>query len=1085
MNDQNRNRKNETQNSKEPLFYVGIGASAGGLEALESFFTQMPSKSGLAFVVIQHLSPDYKSMMVELLSKRTEMPVYRAEEGMRVNPDTIYLIPPKKNLTIFHGKLLLNDYDHSKGLNLPIDIFLCSLAEDQGEKSIGVILSGTGSDGMRGIRKIKESGGMVIVQDEESAKFDGMPRSAISTGLADFILPPSDMPKQLLAFVKHPHSARTELIDSLLTNEDGLNRIFAVLREKTKVDFTFYKPSTVVRRIERRMTINQINELRDYVHFIESNPREATTLYREMLIGVTNFFRDPELFEVLLENWLPKLLAPEEQREHRFWVAGCSTGEEAYSLAIYCQECMERLGKTHDIKIFATDVDGDAIMKAGIGSFPESIVSDVSPRLLSKYFIRKEDNFQIVRSIREMVVFAQHNLIKDPPFTNINLVSCRNLLIYLQPVLQVKALEMFNFSLNPDGLLILGTSETIGEMTDYYEPVHHKLKIYRLKGKRKHLTNTPEFQVSEKARNPLYRPARIYGQYQRSQEEERVLERFIQAMSDDYFPAALIVNEQLELLHAFGNVNELLCIPTGKMINDITKMASKDIAIPLSTGIQKVLKQQVEIKYSNIRVQRDDKSQTIHMRMKPLPVKKGRDLLIAIIFEIHEKSVTPFTDNEHDTYDITQEAEQRIQDLEQELQFTRENLQATIEELETANEELQATNQELLSSNEELQSTNEELQSVNEELYTVNAEHQRKIIELTELNNDMDNLQASTQIGTIFLDENLNVRKFTPLIPNLFKIIDNDIGRPFHHLSHNLRCGNLVVMINQVLRSNLSVERELQTNEDDWYLLRILPYHISPEVFSGVILTFINITQLKKTQHELKRLEWQLTKNVSSEGAHIEIKEQPYGDLAALNTNRLIYDGVGENVLKDIVKDIHDLLETSAAIYESNGDYALGIMSSGWCRLLDNQSRNLCKTSDNAAALASGNWHCHESCWSDASKIAIETGNEVDIECRGGLRIYALPIFAGEKAIGSINFGYGDPPKDESKLQEIAERYQLSIHELKERAHKYESRSKFIIDIAKQRLHTSAKLIGALVVSKQIAGSNSSTHDFYNPGSSQ
>ncbi len=476
------NRNDGPAEAAMPTHYVAVGASAGGLEAIESFFSHMPPDSGLGFIVIQHLSPDYKSLMVELLSKRTPMPVRRAEDGLPVLPNNVYLIPPKKNLTIFHGKLLLSEQDHSKGINLPIDVFLRSLAEDQSEKAVAVILSGTGSDGTRGLRVIKEYGGMVMVQDEESAKFNGMPRAAISTGLADFVLPPDQMPGQLLSFSKHPYITKVERSETLLSDEQGLTRIFSILREKCKVDFTFYKPSTVTRRIERRMTINQTDDIRDYVAYLSNNPGEAVALYRELLIGVTSFFRDPDAFDCLVQHGLPEIFKSASSREIRFWVACCSTGEEAYTMAILARECMEMLGTSHDVKIFATDIDRDAIHYAASGSFPESVAADISPRLLAKYFYKKDDNFQIARNIREMVVFAQHNLIKDPPFTNISLISCRNMMIYLQPILQRKVLEFFNFSLNPGGILMLGTSETTGDMADYFEPVAPKWKIYRSKG---------------------------------------------------------------------------------------------------------------------------------------------------------------------------------------------------------------------------------------------------------------------------------------------------------------------------------------------------------------------------------------------------------------------------------------------------------------------------------------------------------------------------------------------------------------------------------------------------------------------------
>jgi len=832
-----------------PLFYVGIGASAGGLEALESFFTHMTADSNMAFVVIQHLSPNYKSMMVELLSKRTEMTVQRAEEGMFVEANSVYLIPPKKNLSIFHGKLLLSDSDHSRGLNLPIDMFLHSLADDQAEKAIGIILSGTGSDGVRGIRAIKEAGGMIMAQSEESAKFDGMPRAAISTGLTDFILSPEEMPEKLLSFTRHPYALKTDRPPVLLSDEDSMARIFALLRERTRVDFTFYKPSTVVRRIERRMTVCQVNDLRDYVKLMESRSDEVQVLYRELLIGVTSFFRDREVFESLETHYLPELFTRLKGREARFWTAACSTGEEAYTLAMLSREILEQMGKRIDVKIFATDLDRSAIARASSGIYPESIAVDLPPALLAKYFHRKEDYYQIDRSIREMVVFAQHNLIKDPPFTNIELVSCRNMLIYLQSVLQRKALELINFSLNPQGILLLGSSETTGDMADFFEPLNQKFRIYSAKGKRRPVSNHSDFSGVPEVL-PWQNRARPASGPWRNQDEERFLERFLQSLADDYVPLAIVVNEQLEPLHILGNSDGYFQRPSGRQTNDITKNVVKDLAIPLATGLQKVFKTNEELKYTTIRIHWRDELKTVQVRIRPLPGKKGQEALAAIFIEetaLPKESISGGAP----IYDVNLEAEQRIHDLEQELQFSRENLQATIEELETSNEELQATNEELLASNEELQSTNEELQSVNEELHTVNAEHQSKIMELTELNNDLDNLMASTRIATLILDENLTVRRFTPEIRDIFRILDGDIGRPMNHLTHNLVNEDLLELVQDVAHRGLEKEREVCTTEGTWLQMRILPYHIGVTAIAGVVLTFIDIGLLKTVQNML------------------------------------------------------------------------------------------------------------------------------------------------------------------------------------------------------------------------------------------
>jgi two-component system CheB/CheR fusion protein len=835
-----------------PLLYVGIGASAGGLEAIENFFSHMPPDNSMTFIVIQHLSPDYKSLMVELLSKRTRMPVYRAEEGMRVEIGAVYLIPPKKNLTIFHGKLLLSDTDHSKGLNLPIDIFFQSLAEDQAEKAVGIVLSGTGSDGTRGIRHIKEAGGVVIVQSEDSAKFDGMPRSAISTGLTDFILSPEEMPEQLLTLAKHPLIVRADSPLGDLTEDSHIDRIFSILREECKLDFTFYKPSTILRRIERRMTLNRVETLKEYADFLRMHSQEVTRLFRDMLIGVTSFFRDVESFAELGTKWLPDLIRNAANREVRLWVPGCSSGEEVYSLAILCQETLEQVGKEIPLKIFATDVDRDAILRASAGTYPVSAGNDLPVGYLSKYFHIRQQDIQIARSIREMVVFAQHNLIKDPPFTNIDLISCRNLLIYLQPILQRKAMEFFNFSLNPDGILFLGKSETTGDMADYFEALNHKHKIYRAQGKR-----LPVIQIADAVlpapRTTLPPHHRTTGgtRLVRYQEEERILERFLQAMAGDYVLAAVIVNNRLELLHTLGETRLFFHLPSGRMHNDIIKMAVSEISIPLATGLQRAIDKNEAITYSHIRVESEDNSIQVQMRIKPLPMKKGQDALLVVFFDKEREMEPADADGETVSYDVGREARQRIQDLEHEVQFNRENLQATIEELETSNEELQATNEELLASNEELHSTNEELQSVNEELHTVNAEHQQKIMELTELSNDINNLLESTQVATIYLDERFRIRKFTPAMKSIFKIMDSDIGRPLMDLGHHLEKAFLQDWMEKVRQSARSMETQVSSLDGRWYLLRIVPYSIGPRTFSGVLLTFVDISELKKAQQSL------------------------------------------------------------------------------------------------------------------------------------------------------------------------------------------------------------------------------------------
>ncbi len=678
--------------SSAPTYYVGIGASAGGLEAIEDFFKHTPIDSGMAFVVVQHLSPTHKSMMVELLSRNTDMPVLRVEDTMLVEPNHVYLIPPNHNLKIFHGKLLLNQQQHDRGLNLPIDIFFKSLAEDQEDKAIAIVLSGTGSDGARGIRTIKENMGMVMVQNVDSAKFDGMPKSAIATGMCDFVLPSEDMPRQLMTFAKHPYASRSELSGTILSDEDGLTRIFYQLREKTGTDFTFYKPNTLLRRIERRLLVNEMDTLDDYVQFIEVNSAEVMVLYRELLIGVTNFFRDRQAFDLLNDQYLPELLRKRNGSEFRIWVAGCSTGEEAYSLAISCSECIEKLGLSMSVKIFATDVDRNAIIKAGNGKFAESIAADVTEDLLAKYFFREDESFRITRKIRAMVVFAQQNLIKDPPFTNMDLITCRNLLIYFQPVLQRKAMELFNFSLRPAGILFLGASESIGEMEEYFEMLHNKWRFYRSRGKKKigAVLTDPTAMMNRQTRehyNTSLTQATVartpYESYSslRMQDNVRIVEYLLQGITGDYLTLALVVNEQLELQYVAGDTDGFFKIPSGKVQNNITKMSVEELSIPISTGVQRAISKDEEVIYANISIYRDNLTVLYDMKVKPLANKKSQWQLIGVFLQ--ESRTLPKTsmlpDGKNNIYDASKESQQRIMDLEQSLQFHKENLQGSFE----------------------------------------------------------------------------------------------------------------------------------------------------------------------------------------------------------------------------------------------------------------------------------------------------------------------------------------------------------------------------------------------------------------------
>ncbi|MFP4407879.1 MAG: chemotaxis protein CheB [Spirochaetaceae bacterium] len=837
---------------------VCVGASAGGLEAIEAFFTNMPASSGLGFVVIQHLSPDHKSLMVEILSKKTEMPVQRAEDSVEVEAGRVYLIPPKKNLTIFHGKLLLQEQEQHRGINLPIDLFLRSLAEDQEEKAVAVILSGSGSDGMRGVRAVKQAGGMIMVQDPATAQFDGMPRAALSTGMADFVLPPEQMPSQLIAFTEHPHVVSHSATAALTADEDGMSKIFALLRERCKVDFTYYKPNTVLRRVDRRMTINQLETTQEYYDYLKEYPTEVGTLFRELLIGVTSFFRDPPIFAALRETYVPELIDAAADRELRVWVPGCSTGEEAYTIAILIKDGMEEMGVHRDVKIFATDIDRDALQFAAAGSYPESIAADIPDDLLSKYFFRREGHFQVSRTVREMVVFAQHNIIKDPPFTSMDLISCRNLLIYLQPVLQEKVLQFFQFSLRRGGLLLLGSSESLGEAGKNLETVDAKAKLFRSKARLSAAFTAAGGSSAGDTRFRALMERAGAAKAELRDRGDRVLERFLEAISPELVPAGVIVNEELEVLHVVGDAAPYMRFPTGRPTLQLDRIVVKELAIPIITGTQKVFREGRTLRFTGIRLENVERPVSLDLKILLLEGHGGRNPLAAILIEEQSEKRVP-TAEASTTYDLSQAAEERIGELEQELQFSKENLQATIEELETANEELQATNEELLASNEELQSTNEELQSTNEELFTVNTEYNSKIIELSELTNDVQNLFGNSDLGLLILDENLEVRRFSPAMGQLLDIEERDVGRPLHRLTGRLRDFDLFGTVRECAeasgRCGWECEWEVETEDSKWFLLRAGPYAVGPEEYSGLVLFSVEITRQKRAEAALREQE--------------------------------------------------------------------------------------------------------------------------------------------------------------------------------------------------------------------------------------
>lgn len=815
-------------------FIVGIGASAGGLEALQQFFSAVPDNSGLAFVVIQHLSPDYKSLMAEILGKYTSMMVLQAENGMEVEPNIVYLIPPKKNMTIKNGRLLLTDYVHG-AINRPIDTFLASLAEERKAHALCVILSGTGSDGTSGIKSIKEHDGLVLVQDPASAKFDGMPRSAINTGLADFVLPPRELAEEILNFSNYPAIVDISDNEELFSDKDTLSLIYLTMKRVSGIDFTYYKKTTVLRRIERRMVVTHCPTLSSFAHLLEENQNEVDLLVKDILIGVTKFFRDAEFFEKLKHTVIYNILENSGSTDPiRIWSAGCSTGEEAYSLAILFHEAMDEKKLHRDIKIFATDVDTKAIEQAGKGVFSESIVDDVSAERLARFFIKRNDQYQICKDIRKMIIFAPHNMLSDPPFGKLALICCRNVLIYFQPVLQKGLFAIFHSALKNGGYLFLGKSETASEYSKVFTPVSIAEKIYmhRSDAKMDDLMppafNIPNIQTAIPSATGLAH----------REENNLAMENVYSHFLEKFLPASVVVDDQNNILHFFGGYSDYLNLAPGKATFNFFTLVNKDINLVSSTAINRCRMEKKAVTYTGVSVDTLTGRRVIDLSVQPIIDSSGIDTgLLAILFVEHGETTL---DGIVEKYDINITAAQRITDLEHELQVSQNDLRTTIGELETVNEELQAANEELLTANEELQSSNEELQSVNEELYTVNSEFQQKLDELTTMTNDLSNFLSSTMIGILFVDSHLNIRKFTEYIGREFQLESQDVGRSMQIFAHSFPDEDIVTDARNVLKDLTPVDREVVGMNGRFYTMRIAPYRTTENSIRGLVITVID-----------------------------------------------------------------------------------------------------------------------------------------------------------------------------------------------------------------------------------------------------
>jgi len=823
----------------------------------------VPPACGLAFVVVQHLDPNHKGIMVELLQRGTPMPVAQITDGMKIEPDHVYVIPPNRDLSILHGVLYLLEPAAPRGLRLPIDHFFRSLATDQQDRSIGVILSGMGSDGTLGLRAIKEKAGTVFVQDPTSAKFDGMPRSAVDAGLADVVAPAEELAPRIIAYLQHVPLLPTRTdVGRIDTDQSGLEKVVLTLRTQTGHDFSLYKKSTLYRRIERRMGLHQLKKIADYVRYLRENSQEATLLFKELLIGVTSFFRDSEVWEQLKAEAIPALLTTYPKGGTlRAWVTACSTGEEAYSLAMAFREAVDQLTLGNStaphftLQIFATDLDKDAIDKARIGAYPANIASDVCEDRLRRFFVQEERGYRVSKEIREMVIFAPQNLVMDPPFTKLDILTCRNLLIYLETDLQKKLLPLFHYSLNPGGILMLGTSETAGANGDLFAQLPGKARLYRRQGTTQQ-NDLVEFPTAfSRNRTVSYAPVPASPSLVS-------LQTLTDGMLLRYFsPAAVLTTVQGDIVYISGKIGKYLEPAAGKINNNVFAMAREGLSGALYAAFGRAVRQNAVVILKDLTVGTNGGRQAVEITLQPLAELAGlRGMMLIVFTNIVKPPVvaqnkargkaTRATEHSTQTAALALELQQSHEDL----QTTREEMQSSQEELKSTNEELQSTNEELQSTNEELTTSKEEMQSMNEEMQTVNHELVAKVAELELSSNDMKNLLDSTDIATLFLDRNLKVRRFTTQTVSIIKLIPGDAGRPITDLTTVLKYPALAEDARQVLHSLVFKEVQVIADDGRWFNVRIMPYRTASNHIDGVVITFVDITDRHQTSEYARSL---------------------------------------------------------------------------------------------------------------------------------------------------------------------------------------------------------------------------------------
>ena len=852
---------------------VALGASAGGLEALEQFLGHVPKDCGLGFIVIQHLDPTHKGILVELLQRNTPMVVLQIKDRMAIEPNHVYVIPPNKDLSILNGVLHLLEPAAPRGLRLPIDFFFRSLADDRQERSIGVILSGMGSDGTLGLRAIKEKAGAVFVQTPTSAKFDSMPRMAIEAGLADMIAPAEELPRKIIDYLHHVPLLVQHDHDIAGKDESALEKIVILLRGQSGQDFSLYKRSTISRRVERRMGLHQIARITDYVRYLRENPQESDLLFKELLIGVTSFFRDPAVWEQLKSRIIPDFLASRPQGGMlRAWTPGCSTGEEAYSLAIVFREALEQIkpSRNFSLQIFATDLDKDAIDKARAGVYPPNISADVSEKRLREFFIAEENgSYRVRKDIREMIIFAPQNLVMHPPFTKLDFVTCRNLLIYLDTELQKKLIPLFHYSLNSGGILLLGSAETIGTATDLFTPLEGKSRIYRRLDTSRQTAPIEFPSAFNRARSDPSAgpsaPAASPAPNLQSLADQLLLQR--------YSPAAVLVTNEGDILYVSGKTGKYLEPAAGKANWNLFAMSREGLGNALSEAFHKAVRQKVVVTLKDVKVGTNGGTQIVDITVQPVTSPEAlRGMVMVVFTDVAKLSATkaPGSSGRATIHHA------RLAAMAQELQQAHENLQTARDEMQTSQEELKSTNEELQSMNEELQSTNEELttskeemQSMNEELQTVNHELQIKVDELSWTSNDMKNLLDSTDIATLFLDNALLVRRFTASTAKIIKLIPGDVGRPITDIVSTLDYPRVAEDAQRVLKTLAFIEKQIPAHDGRWFTVRIMPYRTQENRIDGVVITFIDITVAKNLEAALRKAQSDLEKRFTSQTAEL------------------------------------------------------------------------------------------------------------------------------------------------------------------------------------------------------------------------